>query len=233
MVDIRLKAIADLIMKNNDGDSNRVVCDVGTDHAYLPCYLVKSGIAERCIACDINEKPLAQARNHVVAYGVQDKIDLVLSDGLKSIPASMSNTITDIVIAGMGGELIASIITGVEYTKNPRMRLVLQPMTNAPFLREFLYSHGFFIEQERAVIDKHHHYTVMLVRYNGECAVVDDVFKLVGRLANQNTPESQRYIKHEYDRLTKIANGLKEAKTLTDELQRVEALCYEIKRLIC
>lgn len=59
--------------------------DVGTDHGHLAVYLVEQGICKSCIACDINEKPLAAARSSIRAAGLEDRIEAVLSDGLDSI----------------------------------------------------------------------------------------------------------------------------------------------------
>ena len=109
------------------------VCDVGTDHAYLPVYLVLTGRAARALASDINKGPVMRAKKSVIKYGVSDKIDVALSNGLAG---AESYPVTDIIIAGMGGELIASIIDAAPWTKNTSIRLVLQPMTHSEILRK-------------------------------------------------------------------------------------------------
>lgn len=119
-----------------------VVADIGTDHAYLPIYLMLSGISKAAIAADINEGPLERARLNCLRYNITDNITFCLADGLQSLPLSELG-VTDIVICGMGGELIASIINASDYVKDPSVRLVLQPMSQAAKLREYLAKNGF------------------------------------------------------------------------------------------
>ena len=87
---------------------NGVAADVGTDHAYLASYLVLKGISQKVYACDINEKPLKLAKQTVEKYNVSEKVEIVLSNGLDKVP---SEGITDLIFAGMGGELISQIIS--------------------------------------------------------------------------------------------------------------------------
>ena len=146
MLDNRLKKIAELV--SGEG----IAVDVGTDHAYLAAELVKSGKCSRVIASDVKEGPLEAARNTVEKYGVSDSVELVLSDGLENVPLK---GVSDIVIAGMGGETIAAIIenvdTGSADTEN--IRWILQPMTKPEILRKKLYEYGFIINHEYAVED--------------------------------------------------------------------------------
>lgn len=121
-----------------------VIADIGTDHAWLPIYLIDKGISPRAIAADINEGPLDRARINI-PKGMQKKIELRLTDGLSGIEDAGVN---DVLICGMGGELIARIIGDAPFLKNEGIRLVLQPMTKAPYLREFLLSEGFSIIDE-------------------------------------------------------------------------------------
>ena len=82
------------------------ICDIGTDHGYLPAYLVLTGKCRRATAADINEMPLEAAKSIFAKENISDKADFFLSDGLKNVPLE---GVTDIVIAGMGGELISHI----------------------------------------------------------------------------------------------------------------------------
>ena len=121
------------------------VVDVGTDHAYLPIYLLKSGKVRSAAATDINEGPLERARINAEAYSLGDSIDFYLTDGLSGVPLT---DVTDIVICGMGGELIARIIDdprlkNAESGHSPR--LILQPMSAVAELRQYLAKNGFEI----------------------------------------------------------------------------------------
>jgi tRNA (adenine22-N1)-methyltransferase len=138
------------------------LCDVGTDHGYVPVYLVKKGYIKNAIACDINQAPLNSCISLVEEYELQDKIKCVLSDGLDNIS---SNDIDDILIAGMGGELIANILDKCDYISDKH--LILNPMTHAEITREWLYNNGFEIINDIIVSDAKHHYNVFDAIYTG------------------------------------------------------------------
>ena len=141
-----------------------VVADIGTDHAYLPIYLVSYGIASRAIASDIKEGPAACARENVRKYMLEGKIDVRVANGLCGIEEYKP---TDIVICGMGGELIADIIDSSEYVKNESIRLILQPMTSIKELRSYL-SDGFFTIDENVAEEDGKLYQIMCVQYDGK-----------------------------------------------------------------
>ena len=143
------------------------VCDVGTDHAYLPVHLVLTGRAVRALASDINEGPVNRAKESVAKYGVSDKIEVVLGDGLHG---AESYPITDVIIAGMGGELIASILDAAKWIQNEKYRLILQPMTHAEILREYLINNGFSIIDEDVVTEQKDRkiYQIICAEYSGK-----------------------------------------------------------------
>ncbi len=155
-LDKRLRMVASLVRAGSR------VADIGTDHAYLPVYLVQAGVVPSGIAADIGEGPLDAAHHTVIAAGLGDSISLRLGDGLAPITA---DEVDDIVIAGMGGETIAAILAAAAWVKDARYRLVLQPMTRAEDLRRWLLYNGFTVIAERLVRDKHHLYPVMAACY--------------------------------------------------------------------
>ncbi len=187
-LDDRLSAIVALVR------TDRRICDVGTDHALLPCRLCELGAAS-VVASDINEGPLRSARANVEKYGFGDRISLVRSDGLKNVPPC-----DDIIIAGMGGELIAEIIAGCGFV-TADTRFILQPMTKADVLRRSLYSRGFEIMLENGAFSGGKAYTVMLVRYTGEKRTIDSGFAYFGL----NT--DPRYTARVNSQLRKLANS--------------------------
>ncbi|MBQ6212687.1 MAG: SAM-dependent methyltransferase, partial [Ruminococcus sp.] len=158
MIDNRLKKCAELV--RGEG----VVCDVGTDHAYLAAELITSGKCSRVIASDVREGPLESARKTVEKYGISDKVELVLSDGLQNID---TDGVSDIVIAGMGGETIAKII-GESDRDFENVRLILQPMTKAELLRKKLYEYQFEIVGEYVVEDGDKLYVVIVAEESGD-----------------------------------------------------------------
>ncbi len=124
-----------------------VVADIGTDHAYIPIYLLTSGKCNYAIASDINEGPLMRAKANAMSYGVDKNIYFGLTDGLQQLPLEEKG-VTDIIICGMGGELIANIIEASDYTKKNNVNLILQPMSSIDELRTYLAENGFEIKDE-------------------------------------------------------------------------------------
>lgn len=122
------------------------VADIGTDHAYLPAALILQGRVRHAIAADINAGPLAKAAETVDKYGLRNQIDLCLTDGLHGLEGK---DITDVLIFGMGGELIAKILEEAPFVRDPAIRLILQPMTKQAELRQWLSQEGFDILDER------------------------------------------------------------------------------------
>ena len=133
----------------------RLVADIGTDHAYLPIYLCEqrrltpvatpNGETICAIAADINKGPVERADEHIAAARLTKYIKTVQTDGLTGLDAYDP---ADIIIFGMGGELIASILAAAPWVNVPDKRLILQPMTHAEKLREYLLAAGFAIVGE-------------------------------------------------------------------------------------
>ena len=143
------------------------LADIGTDHGYLPVWLAKTGAILSAVAADVREGPLQSARQNIERYGVQDQVTARLSDGLDLVSAQEAD---DIVIAGMGGELIARLVDRAAWLRDPQKHLILQPMSSAEDLRAFLLEKGFGVFREEAVQEDNHLYSVMLVWYDPEQA---------------------------------------------------------------
>ena len=199
MIDKRLAAAAAFVRKDSPA------CDVGTDHGYLAAYLLEQGITSRVTASDVNQKPLEAARRTAEERGLSGKMKLLRSDGLAGIPAEDAR---DILICGMGGELIARIVLSCPYTRDAGVRLILQPMTQAAFLRQTLCGQGFRLLEETPVLDGKHRYTVMLWEYGGTPRDVGMLYSAVGEIPRCGTPEAEEYIRGEWLRAKKIASGL-------------------------
>lgn len=142
-----------------------VVADIGTDHAYLPAALIHAGIASRAVAADIHAGPLVHAAETVARYGLADRITLRQTDGLHGIEDFGA---TDILIFGMGGELIARILDEAPFTRDPSLRLILQPMTRQAELRRWLTGHGYAIVGERMSSAAGKRYQTICAVYGGE-----------------------------------------------------------------
>jgi tRNA (adenine22-N1)-methyltransferase len=159
------------------------LADIGTDHGYLPIALCESEKIPSALACDINPLPLESARKNITEKGLSDVIQTRLSDGLKEVGADEAD---DIVIAGMGGELISAILGDCAWVRDSEKNLILQPMTRHDVLTRWLYENGFRIEEQGAVYDSKKYYTVMRVRYDGKrrkCGILE---ANIGRLKPDN-----------------------------------------------
>ena len=200
-------------------------CDIGTDHAYLPVYLIMSGKCAHVLATDIRTGPLESAAATVRRYRTEKSIRLLQSDGFDSVPAK---GITDVIIAGMGGETIRDILSG-QHAGFIRqgVNLVLQPMTKAEVLRPWLAENGFSVIKEVIVRDTHI-YTVMQVQYTGETRVLTPAEAYIGKLSHTELL-TKIYIADVQKRLNTKAEGLESAGN-TAEAEKIRAVIREISR---
>ena len=160
-----------------------VVADIGTDHGYIPVALLTGGVCPFAYASDVNAMPLDKARANAEKYGVSDRVSLHLSDGLRFIDEDKTlpeHPVDDIVICGMGGELIARIIDDSAYAKRDGVRLILQPMTMADKLREYLAENGFSTVDERLCSAAGKTYTVICAEHDGVIREITPVNALLG-----------------------------------------------------
>ncbi len=134
------------------------VADIGTDHGYLPAWLIQNGICSRAIAADLRPGPLQRARETAAQYGVAEQLSFRLCNGLEGIAPSEADTV---IIAGMGGETIISILAAAPWTRNGP-RLILQPQTHQPELRRWLQASGYTILQEGVARDGKMYYALLL-----------------------------------------------------------------------
>ena len=148
----RLKFVADFITPGY------VLADIGTDHGFIPIYLVQEGKVPKALAMDINEGPLGRADEHIEEACLTGKIETRLSDGLEKL---CENEAESILIAGMGGALTVKILSEGKHALKGVKELVLSPHTEADTVREFLRETDFVIEREGMVIDAGKYYVVI------------------------------------------------------------------------
>lgn len=199
LMDKRLLTCAELCV----GDR---LADIGTDHGYLPCYMVKKGLCKTALACDVAVKPLESAKEHISQMGLEDSIEAVLSDGLDGIDGK---GITDISIAGMGGELIADILSRAPWVKENRVNLILQPMTKWDFLRGWLYRNDFEVKKELPCREGRFVYSVMQAVYTGKKPEYEcDLRYLYCGLVTADTPDGRAYLERQISRLETAGRGM-------------------------
>ena len=191
----RLSAVAQLVREHS------VLADVGCDHGYLPVALLLNGKIKSAVASDINEGPLNSCRQLVADYALQDKISCVLSDGLQNID---ENSCTDIAICGMGGELIAEIMSSCTWAKNGAKHFIFNPMTHPEILRKYLCDNGFEIKNDIVIKEGRHFYSVFDAVYTG---VRQDFPKSYYYLGNIKNFEHKEYFNHLLNYLQNKSKG--------------------------
>ncbi len=180
------------------------LADVGTDHAYLPVWLAKRGAVRHAVASDVRPGPLERAKRNIERWRVGDVVETRLSDGLDGIGPGEAD---DIVIAGMGGLMMAEIVRRTPWLKNGEKRLILQPMTRAVDLRRSLAEEGFAILREDAAQEEGRYYTAMLCAYDPARSSGNALYPYVGRLTAE-TPEGRACLRRVTGRLRAREAGL-------------------------
>ena len=164
-LDKRLLSCADFVR------AGAVFADIGTDHGYLPLFLLKEGRIERAYLSDVNSGPLSSAERNAKAEGLSGKCEFILADGASAL---CDKGITDYAICGMGGELISRIIEDAPHLFTEGIRLILQPMTKQECVRRFLLSHGFTVITERFSFDSGKYYATIVAEYTGRVEKISD-----------------------------------------------------------
>ncbi len=154
----RLEVVASFVT-----EGNRVV-DVGTDHGYVPIYLVQTGKVPRAIAMDINKGPLLHASENIRRFGLEKNIETRLSNGLRAYNLQEADSV---IIAGMGGGLMIDILSE-SIDKWSDMELILSPQSEIELVRRFLCDNHMQIIKETMLIDEGKYYTIMKA-VSGEC----------------------------------------------------------------
>ena len=200
------------------------VADIGTDHGHLPISLIKRQIASKVIACDINEKPLINAKTNIEKTKTQN-IELRLGDGLAPIKPG---EVDCIIIAGMGGEVISNILDASPFVKNNDYTLLLQPMTSADFLRKYLCDNGFSVLSETAVLEGKRIYTVIKATFTGEIKKETDAFCLCGKL-DPKDEASRLYIEKQ---AKVVCKALCDLEKNNKDCREQKALLAQIKKIL-
>lgn len=210
----RLKKAADMVL------SGVPVVDVGTDHAYLPTYLVLNNTVPYAIAGDIGEKPLKNAEQTVLRYGVSDRITLSVSDGLKNLVLPDNANIT---VCGMGGTLIADILDEGSYKILNGMHLVLQPMTHSEDVRRMLCKNGFTITTEECVLDGDRIYCCIAADKTDEKIDRPGGYYYFGELKKENKEECA-FIDAQIKRIKKRLNAITQADLYPEEREMLSCV---------
>jgi tRNA (adenine22-N1)-methyltransferase len=180
MLEITLEKLSPRLFMISQMVKGTVLADVGTDHAYLPIALMREKRIVRAVASDVHKGPITRAKENVLQNNFSDEITVLLTDGLTGLHRY---TPTDIVIAGMGGDLIAKILDSAPWAKDAQYHFILQPMTKAHHLRKYLYDNGFAINEECFAKEEMRVYLALSCRYRGEKERYTDLDCYTGKTA--------------------------------------------------
>lgn len=197
----RLRAIAELVPLGC-----RTLADIGTDHGYIPVSLLLEERLDRAIAADIGAPPLDHARRTAGLYGVSERMDFRLGDGLAVVEPGEAEVI---VIAGMGGDTIAGILAAAPWSRDGPL-LLLQPMSRAHELRRWLPERGYAVRAETLVQDKGVLYPILSAA-GGTMAPASEAQAWGGFLL-EGDPLWGRYLSDRILRLRRAAAGLERAR---------------------
>ena len=202
------------------------VADIGCDHGYLSIHLLTNGIARSCIASDVNEGPLQSAMRNARKYGVGNRMEFCLSDGVQNVPHDFDC----MVCAGMGADTIMSIIrNSSEWLKDPGYRLILQCQSKRPELRQWLYGEGFRINRETLAKDGKFVYSIMEVVYDPGHGITPAQTYITPQLLEDSHPLLPEYYERVKHGIEMTVFGLKRAND--DQLPIYESILSDLKEM--
>lgn len=210
----RLLDIASLV------DRVETLADIGTDHGYLPIYLIKNNIASFALACDVAIMPLESAKQNIKKYGLEDKIKLILCDGLSNV-----NKVDCVIISGMGGHLIIDILKNRNIDYNT---YILQANNNVDILRRYLSENGFKIIDEKISYDHKKFYEIIKVTHGQQALNEQEITYGPINLINKSTFFIAKWkeILQRYQNIVTDFTGSKE------ELEKLNKKISEIELII-
>lgn len=216
----RLRTVADMVTEGNR------VCDVGCDHGFVPIYLIQQKISPKVLAMDLRKGPLRAAREHVAAYGLEEKIETRLSDGLHNYKNGEADTL---VCAGMGGGLMIRILSEDREKTASFQELILQPQSEIEKFRRFLRESGLRILDENILEEEGKFYQV--IRAVGADAPLEELCKLEERygpvLLRKKTPVFFAFLEREAALYREILTNLRK-QGLTEEKRKARYAQVEV-----
>lgn len=215
----RLETVASFAAKGSS------IADIGTDHGYIPIYLVREGIADRAVAMDVRKGPLERAKAHILSYGLEQQIEVRLSNGLQKLMPGEADTV---VIAGMGGELVIHIMDEGRHVWGDIKEWILSPQSELDKVRFYLERNGFLIVQETMVVEDGKYYTVMKAK-KGQMDYKKPWYYLYGKcLIQAKHPILKEYLEKERLQRLQIQNCL-EGQSTEGAVKRLKEVKEELE----
>ena len=221
----RLKLIADKVPECG------VFADIGTDHAYLPIYLIKNNICTHAIASDVKPGPIRVANRNIMSHRLESKVETRMGSGLDTLMLGEADTI---VIAGMGGTLLAQLLDEGKDKAQRAKNLVLQPMNDLDIVRQWLYNNGFNIYDEQMIDEGEKIYTVICAVFeNANHEVREEFYYHVGeKLIEKKDPLLNKYCKMKIRQLERVLKQLESMENNTSQVEYHSWLKREYEKLL-
>lgn len=219
-------------------DKCEKIADIGTDHAFVPIYLLKENICNSAIASDINDGPLLKAKANISLYQMDSRIECRLGGGLSVLKPG---EVDSVIIAGMGGYLIRDILEADKKIVSNLKDLILQPVQNAEIVREYLYKSGYHIIDEDICFEEGKYYEAMKVvydprkeNYNDNEHIENSIYFEIGKiLLKKKHPLIKDFIKYKINKYTIIKDNISaNSINAQSRLQEIEEKIISLKELL-
>lgn len=221
---LRLKKIADMVEKNSK------VLDVGTDHAYIPIYLCKSNIIQKCIASDISKGPLESAKKNVTIYNLQSKIEVRQGNGIKNI--NIQDNIDTCIISGMGGALIIKILEDNSKLVDTFSTLILQPQKSVDKVRKYLHKINFKIVKDEMIKEDDIIYTIIMAKRGIESHYSEEEYLFGKYEIEQKSHILREYISNELYKMENIIQKIEQNHGDLSKIQKKYHIYKEIQKCL-
>lgn len=225
MLTERLEKVKNLV------ENSEITADVGTDHGYVPILLIKEKRAKHVIASDVNQGPLDSAKRNLFKYGVSDKTETRLGSGLLTLKQNEADTV---IIAGMGGVLMADLLEeGKEIAKTIKS-FVLQPMNSQDYLRKYLIENGYIIEFECLAREREKIYNILKVKRGESAPFEKEIYYHIGENFKFTDEELLNYyLTKKHNHYSSVIKNLENASREVDkQLEEYRLLEREIEEVM-
>ena len=222
----RLSSVASMVTAGN------CLADVGTDHGYVPIYLYERNVIPRAIAMDVNKGPLERATLHIAESGMKEAIETRLSDGLAALKPGEADSV---VIAGMGGPLIIRILSAYPEVTSSLKELILQPQSEIPEVRMWLYEQGYEIVEEHMVFEDGKYYPMFKAVKNSQAEKLTDLEYKYGKLSVlEEKSVLKAYLVREIANKQTILKKLNEENTekSRNRIEQIAAILTELEGML-
>lgn len=184
----------------------QLIADIGTDHGYVPIYLLKNNIAKKAIAADISQGSCEKAKTNIELYGLSDKIQVRCGNGLEVIDSD--EIIDTIIISGMGGLLTIDVLNSNKKVVANSKQLILQPQRDIDKVRSYLHNINFKIINEEMLMEAGKYYTIINAVKGKDTEYSELEYHFGKFLLNKHNVILKQFIEYEYHKLNIVLQNI-------------------------